>query len=61
MKLYPLAVLLCLTASLSAQSDRWQQAVDYTMRIDVDVDAHQYTGEQTLIYTNNSPDTSPPP
>ncbi len=34
----------------------WQQHVDYTMDIDVDVDKNQYEGEQTLVYTNNSPD-----
>ncbi|NNK72588.1 MAG: M1 family metallopeptidase, partial [Flavobacteriaceae bacterium] len=35
----------------------WQQHVDYTMDIDVDVNNYQYNGKQTLIYTNNSPDT----
>lgn len=34
----------------------WQQEVDYTMEIDVDAENHQYAGEQTLVYTNNSPD-----
>ncbi|MTI89532.1 MAG: M1 family metallopeptidase [Balneolaceae bacterium] len=34
----------------------WQQEVDYTMEIDVDVEKHQYSGKQTLVYTNNSPD-----
>ncbi|GEQ84899.1 peptidase M1 [Patiriisocius marinistellae] len=34
----------------------WQQHVDYTMNIDVNADANQYKGEQTLVYTNNSPD-----
>lgn len=36
---------------------RWQQHVDYTMEVDVNVDNYQYTGTQTLEYTNNSPDT----
>lgn len=41
-----------------AQSDSyWQQHVDYTMDIDVDVDKYQYKGIQKLVYTNNSPDT----
>jgi hypothetical protein len=40
-----------------AQSDRWQQKVDYTMTIDMDVKTHQYAGKQRLVYTNNSPDT----
>ena len=34
----------------------WQQHVDYTMEIDMDVETFQYQGKQTLIYTNNSPD-----
>ena len=35
----------------------WQQHVDYTMEIDVNVKNHTYSGEQKLVYTNNSPDT----
>ena len=35
----------------------WQQKVDYTMVIDMDVDKHTYKGTQKLVYTNNSPDT----
>ncbi|MEE9408801.1 MAG: M1 family metallopeptidase [Polaribacter sp.] len=34
----------------------WQQHVDYTMDIDVDVNNYQYKGKQELVYTNNSPD-----
>ena len=34
----------------------WQQEVDYTMNIVVDAPAHQFTGEQRIVYTNNSPD-----
>jgi Peptidase family M1 domain len=48
--------LLNLEDSL-AQSDRWQQKVDYNMTIDMDVKTHQYAGKQRLVYTNNSPDT----
>ncbi len=40
-----------------AQEDRWQQAVDYTMEVSMDVKTHKYTGTQKLVYTNNSPDT----
>ena len=40
-----------------AQSNSyWQQHVDYTMEIDMDVETYQYTGSQKLVYTNNSPD-----
>jgi len=35
----------------------WQQHVDYKMEIDIDVENYQYKGKQTLVYTNNSPDT----
>jgi hypothetical protein len=34
----------------------WQQEVDYTMNIVVDAPAHQFSGEQRLVYTNHSPD-----
>jgi len=44
--------------SSSAQTaDRWQQKVDYKMVIDFDVTKHQFDGDQTIAYTNNSPDT----
>lgn len=33
----------------------WQQHVDYTMEIEMDVKNYQYKGTQKLIYTNNSP------
>ncbi len=35
----------------------WQQHVDYKMEIFMDVKTYEYTGEQHLIYTNNSLDT----
>ena len=40
-----------------SQQTYWQQAVDYKMEIDVDVEKHQFSGSQILRYTNNSPDT----
>ena len=40
-----------------SQQTYWQQAVDYKMEIEVDVERHQFTGSQILLYTNNSPDT----
>ncbi|MBR9855029.1 MAG: M1 family metallopeptidase [Algicola sp.] len=42
---------------LNAQnSSSWQQHVDYTMDVQMDVKTYQYTGTQKLVYTNNSPD-----
>ena len=38
-------------------NQRWQQAVKYTMEIDMDVETNQFTGTQEIEYTNNSPDT----
>ncbi|WP_442787093.1 M1 family metallopeptidase [Flavobacterium suncheonense] len=35
----------------------WQQHADYKMEITMDVKTYQYKGKQTLVYTNNSPDT----
>ncbi|MER3375760.1 MAG: M1 family metallopeptidase [Allomuricauda sp.] len=34
----------------------WQQHVDYTMDVAMDVKTYQYKGTQKLVYTNNSPD-----
>ena len=54
--------LLCLLAgvfSVAAQTrpGYWQQHVDYTMEVALNVKRFQYTGTQRLVYTNNSPDT----
>jgi len=38
------------------QTSYWQQHVDYSMEVDMDVETYQYAGTQKLIYTNNSPD-----
>ncbi len=54
-----LFVALCgLTSTLEAQGNNayWQQHVDYTMDVTMDVKNYQYTGTQKLVYTNNSPD-----
>ena len=52
-----LATFLILPALSAQNKDYWQQEVDYTMEIDVDAENHQYAGKQTLVYTNNSPET----
>ena len=45
------------TENVQANSNGyWQQKVDYKMEIDFNVENFQYTGKQTLKYTNNSPD-----
>ena len=40
-----------------AQCDRWQQRVEYTMQVDLDVTTHRFQGTSELVYHNNSPDT----
>lgn len=57
MRIFILIVLLATVSPLLAQTDRWQQAVDYKMTVNLDVKTHRFTGIQELRYTNNSPDT----
>ncbi|MCK7589481.1 M1 family metallopeptidase [Subsaxibacter sp. CAU 1640] len=40
----------------SSNTGYWQQHVDYTMDIVMDVETYKYSGTQKLVYTNNSPD-----
>ena len=49
------ALTLLSTNFVSAQY--WQQAVDYTIEVALDHETAQYKGNQTVIYTNNSPET----
>ncbi|QOI97968.1 MAG: M1 family metallopeptidase [Flammeovirgaceae bacterium] len=57
MRLITLLPLLHLTVATLAQDYRWQQRVEYTMDVRLDVKTHKVYGTQKLIYTNNSPDT----
>ncbi|MDL5047110.1 hypothetical protein QQ054_13885 [Oscillatoria amoena NRMC-F 0135] len=50
-------LFLFLSVTLCAQDYRWQQRVEYTMDVRLDVKTHKVTGTQKLVYTNNSPDT----
>ncbi|MCM4167834.1 hypothetical protein KCTC52924_01352 [Arenibacter antarcticus] len=53
-----IVALIGLTSTLEAQSNTtyWQQHVDYTMDVTMDVKNYQFSGTQKLVYTNNSPD-----
>jgi len=60
---FSLCALLLLELGLLGQdkatkqdNERWQQHVNYTMEIDMDVKTNRYNGKQKLAYTNNSPD-----
>lgn len=54
-----LSIFLAACSIVSGQNsfNYWQQHVDYTMSVDMDVERWQYTGTQKLVYTNHSPDT----
>ncbi len=54
--LFGLAICLGHLVSL-AQPERWQQRVKYSMNVSMDVRTNRFTGSQTLVYANNSPDT----
>ena len=47
----------CSVVSSQNSFNYWQQHVDYTMSVAMDVSNWQYTGSQKLVYTNHSPDT----
>jgi len=57
MKIISILSILFFSINLSTAQNYWQQAVDYKMAIDFDVNSNQFTGSQSLLYTNNSPDT----
>ena len=50
------ALLFVVAMTAQNNTSYWQQEVNYTMDIDVNVETFQYKGKQTLTYTNNSPD-----
>ncbi len=54
-----LSVFIGFTTLSYAQNSTsyWQQHVDYSMDVNMNVENYQYTGSQKLVYTNNSPDT----
>lgn len=54
----PFALFATLVAHAGfAQDYRWQQRVEYTMNVSLDVQTHHVAGTQHLVYYNNSPDT----
>lgn len=53
--LFTFFIILAYPLAQAQNTAYWQQRADYTMEIDVDTKKHQFTGKQTLVYTNNSP------
>ena len=56
-RLLPLTLALAFSVLAKAQTCYWQQRADYVIRAALDVTKHQYQGQETITYTNNSPDT----
>lgn len=52
-----LTLIVCVCSYTLVAQTQWQQRVSYTMKVNMDVQTNRYTGEQQLVYTNNSPDT----
>ena len=42
---------------LNAQADRWQQHIDYNIKVSLDVNTNALKGVEEVIYDNNSSDT----
>ena len=57
LRLALISFLTWFSFTLIAQNGYWQQKVEYQMKIDFNIDNHQFDGKQTLTYYNNSPDT----
>ena len=56
MKFFLSSIFLVPLVSFS-QPDRWQQHVKYAIEVNVDAKSNIIKGNQTITYTNNSPDT----
>ncbi|MCV6629183.1 MAG: M1 family peptidase, partial [Flavobacteriaceae bacterium] len=54
--LIPIAILCMAIGFSQNNTSYWQQHVDYTMDVKMDVKTFKYSGTQKLVYTNNSPD-----
>ena len=57
MKFETILIALLIFCNPSYAQNYWQQAVDYKMEVNMDVDTFKYSGKQELLYTNNSPDS----
>lgn len=50
-------IFFLVSSSFSQENPRWQQAITYDIDVRMDVETHRVDGKQTIVYTNNSPDT----
>lgn len=57
-KLFYLLTIFTVTGAFAQNTmSYWQQHVDYDMDVEMNVETFEYSGNQELVYTNNSPDT----
>ena len=52
-----LSFLLILIARSYGEEDYWQQYIHYSIKATLNTNSHMIDGSETLVYTNNSPDT----
>lgn len=57
MKFLPIVLFVAFATTVFAQDYRWQQRVEYNMNVNLNTQNHKLTGDQKLVYYNNSPDT----
>ncbi len=55
--LFVILLIISFNNISNAQVERWQQSVKYKMDVDFLIKKHHANGNQTIEYTNNSPDT----
>jgi hypothetical protein len=56
-KVLSLLALLLVSTIASAQADRWQQHINYTIKAGLDVNTNIVKGTEDIVYDNNSTDT----
>lgn len=57
LKILPLIILLWCGKSVKAQSNYFQQEVNFVIKVSLDDKNHTLTGEETIEYINNSPNS----
>jgi hypothetical protein len=50
------SVLVFLISAVGLSAQQWQQRAEYTMSVSMDAATHRYTGKQSIVYFNRSPD-----
>lgn len=53
----PLAFCMMFAIITNAQADRWQQHINYNIKVSLDVNTHILKGVEEVVYDNNSADT----